>query len=126
MDGHTPREDGRYYVVLEDEHGDPYVVAETARELSDTGSERELSLAGTLAGAASRIMTESEMDAMSGGASALSSWRERDDRTFDSENLDLGSADDPAENRRSVMRLVPASTTPVRTTARRTALALVT
>src|SRR6266536_4915988 len=92
----------RYYVVLDGvgETG-PYVIAEVVREPSDTGRNRDTSLAGNLAGSDARILTDDELREIDGGRRALDRWRSGDDTLFILDTLahDIGIAEMPIFDR---------------------------
>jgi len=74
---------GRYFVVLNGTRsGVVYVVAEVVREPNDDGLDREMSLAGNLAGSLASIVTEDELRHMPGGRVALERWRSANDTSF--------------------------------------------
>jgi hypothetical protein len=74
---------GRYFVVLDGMNsGILYVIAEVVREPSDDGGDREMSLAGNLAGARAIIVTEEELRDVPGGRLALDHWRSGNDNSF--------------------------------------------
>jgi hypothetical protein len=79
---------GRYFVVLDGARsGVRYVIAEVVREPTDDGNERDLSLAGNLAGSLAMILTEEELLASSAGRVALRHWRAGNDTSFGLDTL---------------------------------------
>jgi hypothetical protein len=73
----------RYFVVLNGTRsGVPYVVAEVVREPGDDGRDREMSLAGNLAGTQAIIATEGELRGLPGGRVAIERWRSGNDNSF--------------------------------------------
>jgi hypothetical protein len=98
----------RYFIVLDGTRsGVRYVIAEVVREPNDEGQERELSLAGNLAGSSAMILTEEELRASSGGRLALEHWRRSNDHSFvlDTMAHDLDVAERRAADPGSVVSL---------------------
>ncbi|HJR18668.1 MAG TPA: hypothetical protein VJ922_03025 [Actinomycetota bacterium] len=84
----------RYYVVLTGAlHGREYIVAEVARERSDDGSMRELSLAANLAGESATIRTREELEAVVSGRLALRRWETQNDNEFEFDNALLAHSE---------------------------------
>jgi hypothetical protein len=77
----------RYYVLcVSDEPGVlPYILAEVVRDSLAPDDDRELSLAGTLAGPRSVVATRDELLTGGVGQAALTAWDNRDDAEFDHE-----------------------------------------
>jgi hypothetical protein len=79
---------GRYFVVLKGARsGVLYVIAEVVREPTDDGLDRELSLAGNLAGSHAIIVTEAELRALPSGRVALEHWSSGNDTSFTLDTL---------------------------------------
>lgn len=79
---------GRYFVVLRGARsGVLYVIAEVVREPTDDGFDREMSLAGNLAGSHAIIVTEAELRAMPSGRVALEHWSSGNDNSFTLDTL---------------------------------------
>jgi len=76
----------RYYVLFESDLPDvgPYILAEVVRDHTDT--DRELSLAATLAGSRAVVATRLELLRSPEGRIALELWEARDDTAFELEN----------------------------------------
>ena len=81
----------RYFVVVDgiEEADGCYVLAEVVRDL---GEDKELTLAGALAGAEARIVSRTELERSIGGRRALLRWRRGDDTDFDGESAKLATS----------------------------------
>ena len=70
----------------------PFIVAELVR---DDGDDREASLARSVAGALSSILTRDELLASADGSHALQLWEASDDTDYDASTARLNAATKP-------------------------------
>ena len=74
----------------------PYIVAEVVHEALERNDQREASLAATVAGAHSTIVTREELMRDADTREALRGWEARDDSEFDRETVILNAAPEHA------------------------------
>lgn len=81
----------RHFVLCErdGQAGDPFILAEVVRTF---GEDVAISVASSLAGARTRILTRAELLSTPEGRRALGRWEQQDDDAFDDETRLLGRA----------------------------------